>query len=316
MNNAEKKIHEIIGIDGFITVDQFFKIASEYYYKNCNPFGSAGDFITAPEISQLFGDVIGVWCASTWMKLGSQKFTLVEMGGGKGTLMSDILRATKNVKGFHTSLEKVVMIETSDSLALAQQEKLKAYDNVVWVKSIEEVQADNCIFICNELFDALPFKQYIGSQERVIIIKDNNLMFKDVNENVDVTEVSEVAQKLCEEIKRISLAALIIDYGYLEAPKISTLQAVKKHEYTDVFANIGEVDLTYNVDFSALLKCFKEARVITQSSFLKEYGIELRAQKLVEQGYEAVKMKFELDRLISPTQMGELFKVLEFVKKS
>lgn len=311
MNKAEKRIRETIEKDGRITVEEFFKISTEYYYNSKDPFGVNGDFTTAPEISQLFGEMIGVWIANTWINIGMPKFHLVEMGAGRGTLMSDILRATKNVAGFKEAMQGIIIIENSEYLTNHQNEALKNHA-VKWVKEIEEIEHNNCIFVCNELFDALPFKQYLNGKERGVVLRNGECTFDDVNEEGSVTEVSDISKKLCEEIKRISKAALIIDYGYIQAPGVSTLQAVKSHKKVGVFDYIGEADLTYHVDFSALLSHFPNSTIKTMAAFLKENGIEVRAQKLVEAGYNNVKMQLELKRLLSSSEMGELFKVLEY----
>lgn len=312
MNKAEKQVREIIEKEGRITVEEFFKISTEYYYNSKDPFGVNGDFTTAPEISQLFGEMVGVWIASTWIKMDMPKFTLIEMGAGRGTLMSDILRATKNVAGFKEAMQGITIIENSEFLTKRQQETLKEYE-VNWVSKIQDIENDNCIFICNELFDALPFKQYLNGKERGIVLRNGEYTFDDVNEEGKIIEVSDLSKKLCEQIQRISKAALIIDYGYIQAPGISTLQAVKGHKKVEIFDFIGEADLTYHVDFSALAQEFNNVSIKSMAHFLKENGIEIRAQKLVNAGYDIAKMEAELTRLLSSSEMGELFKALEYI---
>jgi NADH dehydrogenase [ubiquinone] 1 alpha subcomplex assembly factor 7 len=311
MNKAEKQVREIIERDGRITVEEFFKISTEYYYNSKDPFGVKGDFTTAPEISQLFGEMLGVWIANTWINIGMPKFNLVEMGAGRGTLMSDILRATKNVAGFKEAMQGIIIIENSEYLSNLQKEKLKDYE-VSWVKTIEEVEHKNCIFVCNELFDALSFKQYLNGKERGIILRNGEYTFDDVNEEGTIIEVSDYSKALCDQIRSISKAALIIDYGYIQAPGVSTLQAVKSHKKVGIFDFIGEADLTYHVDFLALLSLFPNSTIKTMAAFLKENGIDVRAQKLMDAGYNIAKMQSELTRLLSSSQMGELFKVLEY----
>lgn len=324
MNNAKEKIFEIIKKEGFITVEKFFEIASSYYYQNNNPFGKSGDFITAPEVSQLFGEMMGVFIASNWLSEGKPRISLVEMGAGNGTLMLDVLRATKSIEGFHDAIDKVYIVETSDRLIRIQKDKLKAYSNIEWLKNINEITNDNCYFFCNELFDALPLKQYVSKDgryyERIIKLKDNKLIFSipETSENIESTisedgnviEISEVSRELSVQIKRISKLALIIDYGYLQTMGKETLQAIKNHKYSDVLSDIGDSDLTYLVNFKLLQNYFDNSQVITQSEFLRMNGIDLRAQILISKGYDKHLMISELDRLLSRDEMGELFKVL------
>lgn len=296
-------------------VDEFMKSAISHYYANQTPFGVKGDFITAPEISQMFGEVIGAWIVSKWQEKSLKRFNLVEVGGGQGTLMHDILRSTQVFKDFHTALNNVYMIESSPRLAKLQQAKLQEYNPII-ISDITKLRGENNIIFCNEFFDALPIKQFhLTTGEERKIINENGLKFTFGEEDIieKSPESLDCANKIAEKITKGF--AVIIDYGYTEPPKKSTLQAVKNHKFHNILQDVGEADITALVDFTALQNVFIKkgfkTQISTQNAFLINNGIMLRADKLIKSGADAHKIEQDLDRLISKKQMGELFKVLE-----
>jgi NADH dehydrogenase [ubiquinone] 1 alpha subcomplex assembly factor 7 len=331
-NQLLTKIFEYTKEHNGIALDQFMQLAIEHYYANHEPFGRDGDFITAPEVSQMFGEMIGVWCTNIWSKLQLDKFSLVEIGGGRGLLMKDLLRATKHVSVFNIALEHIYMVETSDKLIKVQQEQIQD-PRVIWVKHINMVPQGNLLIIANEFFDALPIKQYKKSQdgwkEIIITEQENKLEFSLADKIAainypssegSILEVSEASISYAKIMadKMLYGAMLIIDYGYLQKPLISTLQAVKNHKYHNVFQDIGSADLTAHVDFAELINAFNslgcENHLSSQGDFLLNYGIGTRVKKLIENGAQEKVIMNQLNRLVHPEQMGELFKVLEVVK--
>lgn len=306
------------------------------YYIKQNPIGRARDFITAPEISQLFGEIIGIFCVSEWMRIGSPaSFNLIELGPGRGTMMQDILRGTKHVKGFKEAIN-LHFVETNENHIKIQKELFLGN----WHSEISSVLFDKpFILLANEFFDCLPINQYIFSQdgwcERCIIdnkdfvnVKVDHELAKYLSreyQNVPINSIVEInyparnmVEYLCQVLKTMKGSVLIIDYGYdLDLPLGSSLQAIKSHKFHSIFENIGEADLTAHVDFRALRKIALENKlnplpVMTQRDFLLKYGIDLRASILMKNALteESEDIKRGLSRLIDNNQMGELFKVL------
>jgi NADH dehydrogenase [ubiquinone] 1 alpha subcomplex assembly factor 7 len=348
------QLKKIIQEKGSISIADFMEQVIAHpefgYYARCDAIGDTGDFITAPEISQLFGEIIGVWLAYYWNEKGRpNNIALVELGPGKGTLMNDILRSTKHVQGFHQSLS-VHLIEISPRLRSIQKKALDHYHNVqfFWHNRFADVPSLPIFLVANEFFDALPIHQYIkysncwyenmvsitpGREElyfnKIPVAKDNRKFLEVDYQNVEEDLLVEVCPAGITIIKEIALrikeqggAALVIDYGYdTDSGKklhyTSTLQAVKNHKYHPVLSDIGEADITAHVDFSALKKAalvkgVNVHEIISQREFLVSMGINVRARMLVSGSNSFTKEAIlkGLDRLISPLQMGELFKVL------
>jgi NADH dehydrogenase [ubiquinone] 1 alpha subcomplex assembly factor 7 len=322
------------------------------YYTNNNPFGLAGDFTTAPEISQMFGELIGLWCANTWVSLGKPNpFIIAELGPGRGTLMADALRALETVPECRQALN-VHLVEFSPNLRI-QQAKALAHINVTWHQTIYSLPHHPTIFIANEFFDALPIDQFVQhnnnwykrlicldsnsseSEPEFIFTLSSNPQPKDLfppslrefNKNGTITEISLESCKIVEEIAaRIdtnSGSALIIDYGYEDLSTANSLQAIYKQNYSSVLKNSGSSDLTAHVNFkllvqSANIRDIKCWGTISQSVFLKRLGIEARACKLISSATPEQKKSILLacERLISDNQMGNLFKVLSIGDKT
>lgn len=328
MSPLEKQIRQSIEVNGPMSIETFMGMAVSHYYATRDPFGSEGDFTTAPEISQMFGELIGIWVADTWMKLGQPSpFNLVEGGPGRGTLMADILRATKGVDGLHQAMN-IHLMETSPRLRELQREMLEGY-NVEWHANLDDLSDDPLIFIANELLDALPIRQYQCQSgkwyERVIGIEDDKLIFGFTDSTLNLPSVEgaikEISPASIHFMAQLSLkirdckgAALLIDYGYDEAVTGDTLQAVKAHGFVPVLEDIGNSDLTALVDFLMMAKVSQVPvrGPVTQGDFLRTMGIQQRFEKLKANAtpQQVMELQSGMVRLIGDDQMGVLFKVL------
>ena len=347
MSELLKHIKNRIALKGPLSVSDYMREAlfnSEHgYYMTGDPLGKRGDFITAPEISQMFGELIGLWCAVTWEKMGSPtKINLIEMGPGRGTLMADALRATSAVSGFLGAIN-IHMIETSPSLKKRQERNLRALNsNITWHESFQDVSDGPFILIANELFDVLPIRQFVKSTngwlERKVgcnrqgelawVVDQNCLLSADLitpqlirSDMGSIFESCHVAVDLITNITKSVIkfggAALVIDYGYLKSGLGDTLQAVKDHNYFDILREPGKADLTAHVDFGCLAKNAKATGglvhgPVTQRDFLRRLGIEIRSNQL--KNLASTRQKSEvltsLNRLIGADEMGNLFKVM------
>lgn len=307
------------------------------YYTTHDPFGVAGDFITAPEISQMFGELIGLSLAQSWLDQGSPpRITLAEIGPGRGTLMRDLLQATRKVPGFHAALE-IILIEASPAMRTLQADTL-SNSSPRWVDSVTDLPDQPLYLIANEFFDALPIRQYQregpGWSERRIGAQGDALVFgktkasgmdalnhrlKDTKDT-DLVEICPAAPPIITAIsQRIAAfggAALIIDYGDWRSLG-DTLQAVRAHRPTDPLADPGQADLTAHVDFEALAGAARAAgcahtKLTPQGVFLERLGITARAQSLAK-GQSGAKLDSLISahrRLTHPEEMGILFKTL------
>ncbi|KAF0186073.1 MAG: hypothetical protein FD163_741 [Hyphomonadaceae bacterium] len=315
------------------------------YYTTRAPIGAKGDFITAPEISQMFGEMIGVWVTSNWYELGEPTaFHLIELGPGRGTLMKDVLRVLEKNPQLCAGLS-LKMVETNPHFRAMQAEVVKGFD-CQWFDGIEAALLGEApfILIANEFLDCLPIKQFIktdtGWHEWQVIIDENdrlNFKFADATQNppkpVDVEAqvgtIVEIATALPAIIEAISKAlranngmALFIDYGYFKGETGDSLQALHKHEKVWPLSHIGEADLTAHVDFAVIAETALEQQIEiigpkTQREFLLEMGVEVRAQALCTANpARENEIKNDLSRLIDHDQMGDLFKaiVLKFTK--
>ena len=328
MSPAEKQIRQAIELNGPISVEMFMGLAINHYYATRDPFGAEGDFTTAPEISQMFGELIGIWVADTWIKLGQPSpFNLVEGGPGRGTLMADILRATKGVDGLHQAMN-IHLIETSPHLREMQRQTLAGYE-VEWHSNLETIPNDPLIFIANELLDALPIRQYQSFEgkwyERVIGLENDKLVFGLTESTLNLPPVEgaikEISPASIHFVAQLSLkirdckgAALLIDYGYDEAVTGETLQAVKAHGFVPVLEDIGNADLTALVDFVMMSKVSQVPVIgpVTQGEFLKSLGIQMRFERLKAKAtlQQVMELQSALVRLTAEDQMGTLFKVM------
>jgi SAM-dependent MidA family methyltransferase len=347
--SLKARIAALIEAQGPMSVAQFMTISlldpKCGYYATRDPLGAGGDFITAPEISQMFGEMIGLWLVQAWSDQGCPKNPrLVELGPGRGTLMADILRTARVAPEFLADLE-VVLIEASPALQQVQADRLRGLGaDVSWAAQFDDGLGDRPLFlIANEFFDALPVRQYVktgrGWCERMVTVLNGELAFalapvpvppatippgRENAPDGGVYESSPAAIALAEDIAGIVAAkggaALIIDYGYAEVTGFSeTLQAVSGHRFADALAEPGEDDLSAHVDFAALAQAGRRggARVfgpVTQGMFLANIGIAERAEQLMKSNPESASdLLSATERLIGNDQMGQLFKAMAFV---
>ena len=304
------------------------------YYTTREPFGEKGDFTTAPEISQMFGELVGLSLAQSWLDQGAPSpFTLAELGPGRGTLMADVLRACAGVPGFLDAAQ-ITLVEASPALRAVQRETLKGHE-VTWLDSTAELPDAPLFLIANEFFDALPIRQFIrqgaGWAERMVGATDSTLSFGlgpvtpqpalahrlDDTRDGDLIELrghaGEIMQSIGTRIAQHGGAALIFDYGDWRALG-DTLQALENHKPADPLTTPGRADLTAHVDFEALATACPCAysRVTPQGVFLERLGITARAQKLAQTlTGEALQSHIAAHRrLTHPSEMGNLFKVM------
>lgn len=316
-----------------MTVADYMAAANSHYYATRDPLGAAGDFTTAPEISQMFGEMVGVWIADLWSRAGSPAFRYVELGPGRGTLAADALRTMSR---FGCTPLAVDLVETSPALRAAQRTRLPAAEHHDEVDAIPDDAP--LVIVANEFFDALPVHQYVrtiaGWRELMVergggklsaipgdIPADDSVpaMLRDngVGSIVETAPVSATIMQRCAfRLARQGGAMLVIDYGYRGPAAGGTLQAVKAHRFADPFADPGEVDLTTHVDFTALADAARSAGVeiagpVGQGAWLQALGIDARLKALAAAAPErAGELAGQRDRLVAPQAMGDLFKVM------
>ncbi|MET4805438.1 SAM-dependent methyltransferase [Limibacillus sp. MBR-115] len=347
-HNLTHRLKRRIALEGPISLADYMAAVltdpSGGYYMTDDPFGVSGDFITAPEVSQMFGEMVGLWCADLWQRVldGPKRFILAEVGPGRGTLMSDLLRAASVLPGFAEAAE-VHLVEVSPALRKAQKKTLKNW-NVTWHGELSSLPEDApLVIIGNEFLDALPVRHYEkcedGWRERLIGLDDSGERFvfllgplspsapafippalHDAPLGV-LAEVSPIAVSLVRSLaQRLVLqggAALFIDYGRQHPSYGATLQAVRGHRPHDPLVEPGSADLTAHVDFASLIDAAETAGAaafgpVTQGAFLQAMGLEIRAEALRRHADERQRLDIDsaLTRLMSPEEMGELFKVL------
>ncbi len=312
------------------------------YYTTRTPFGAQGDFITAPEISQMFGEMLGLCLAQAWLDQGAPAaFTLAELGPGRGTLMADVLRATRGVAGFHAAAD-ICLIEASPALRAVQAQTLAAF-SPRWLDSAAALPDAPLFLLANEFFDALPIRQFhrqgdawaevmVGaSGESLAFGKSAPLSLPALDHRIrdtqegDVVEICPAAAPIMDAIsQRIAArggAALIIDYGGWNGVG-DTFQALRAHEFADPLAQPGMADLTAHVDFAALAAApaphALRAQYAAQGPFLQALGLNARALRLAQSlsGPALAQHNGATQRLTSPTEMGQLFKVLGLTRTS
>lgn len=318
------------------------------YYVNQNPFGKSGDFITAPEVSQVFGELIGLWFADLWLKMDRPvKVHLIELGPGKGTLMADMVRVLNVLPDFLNVLE-LHFVEASPQLTEIQKEKLTDFTGkITWHETVKsalaasEVDDAPTYLIANEFFDALPIRQFqkgdLGWHERMVTVNENGdglvtmlspfpvqdvelpaaLKIAGLHSVIEVSPMAEyVTNLIAQHIKTYSGAALFIDYGYNESRTGETLQAIEKHKYANIYERPGYADLSSHVNFGRMLDIVKFIGLTPlgpkeQGRFLSEMGIEERVKILSKNATPEQRKNIlsAVKRLIAPDEMGTLFKV-------
>jgi SAM-dependent MidA family methyltransferase len=297
---------------GLISVEQYMGLCNALYYATRDPLGEAGDFTTAPEISQMFGEIVGGTLADCWLRAGAPAdAAYVELGPGRGTLAADALRVLRQA-GFAGAVH---FVETSPVLREVQG---KLHPHAEWHDNLLTItEGQPLLLVANEFFDALPIRQWVGKKERRILFEGDRLEF-DLNGAIreDSPARDAVAWEIGAQINVRGGVALIIDYGHARSALGETLQAVRGHRFADVLANPGEQDLTAHVDFEALAKAasvgtVEVTQVVNQGEWLGRLGIGSRAEALAKAHPErAEEITASLARLCDPGAMGQLFKVL------
>lgn len=353
MTELGNKIRAMIETEGPMTFDRFMQLCLGHpelgYYLTRDPFGARGDFTTAPEISQMFGELVGLWLAETWTRQKiSEPVRLVELGPGRGTLMSDALRACRVVPEFLKAIKEICLVETSPILRRKQEEKLQGRGIPVrWLDSAADIPAGPAMIVANEFFDALPVRHFIrveeGWCEKLVGVDESGAFFVGLSPEPEplittdapvgsILEIGAAAHRLtanlATHIAQHGGGALIVDYGHVETSFGETVQALRNHTAVDPLTDPGECDITAHVDFASLRRAGEAsgARVygpMTQADFLTRLGVVQRAEALRAGASpaQAASIDGELRRLTSTGEepgaggamvpgMGALFKVL------
>ncbi len=311
------------------------------YYATRDPFGTRGDFVTAPEVSQMFGEIVGAWLVHVWRMIGAPApVRLVELGPGRGTLMADILRVATKAPDIRVAIT-VDLVETSPTLRKRQAEMLADVESeIAWRDSLFDVPQGPLLLVANEFFDALPVRQFVRVEgtwrERVVGLDETGKLTFGIGPSAieggpaapdgAVFELRPAADAVVAEIaRRIATengAALIVDYGHAETTIGDTLQAVHGHDYADALATPGEADLTAHVDYAALSRSAAREGAsahgpIPQGEFLTALGLMERAEKLGANADAPTRASFRAaaERLAGPDAMGTLFKALALTRR-
>jgi SAM-dependent MidA family methyltransferase len=308
----EKRLRRRIAAEGPIPVSVYMAEANAHYYATRDPLGAAGDFTTAPEISQMFGELAGLWLTDLWLRAGRPEGAhYVELGPGRGTLAADAQRVMKGAG----LAPDVHLVETSPVLRQAQAERVPG---AIWHDDLSTLpKAGPLLVVANEFFDALPIDQ-LDTAGRIRTVDWRDGRFVPIGEVETETSPASlaIAADLAQRIAAQGGAALIVDYGHDRPGRGDTLQAVYRHAYADPFEAPGERDLTAHVDFSALAKAAKGVRVsgpVPQGDWLDAMGLPVRAAALARAApARTEEINAARDRLSAPSQMGRLFKVLAF----
>ena len=330
-------------LDKFINLSLYDQKSG--YYMTKNPFGKDGDFITAPNISRLFSEMIAIWIISFWQSLGSpKKFNLIELGAGNGEMMKVFIESFKNFTTFSKSCNFIIH-EKSPSLIKIQKKKL-IKSKIVWASNISKINNNPSIFVANEFFDSMAIKQFVKKKkiwfekyinfenkkkahffEKKVNIKkiEKKINFK-ISHNQNFIEYPQLGlsylKKISKIIKKNNGGLLIIDYGYTEKKMKNTLKAISSHKFANILSNIGNVDITHNINFDLFKKFTKkigglENNLTTQREFLSKMGIKRRAE-IISQNQNFLQkadIYYRLKKLISEKQMGDLFKFMLIKKR-
>ena len=313
MTPLERALRDRILSEGPITVEAYMHACNGYYYATRDPLGAAGDFTTAPEISQMFGELVGACLADCWTRAGKPAdAAYVELGPGRGTLAADALRAMRS-----SGLEPPVhFIETSPVLRKAQA---GAVAGASWHDDLSSIPAVPVLLVANEFLDALPVRQFVGGLERKVIAAAGGLAFdRDGVISEDSPARNAAAAQVASHLAANGGVALIIDYGYSKSAPGDTLQAVRGHRFAPLLDKPGEQDLTAHVDFESVATAAREAGasvtpVAMQGQWLERLGIAARAEALARaHPARAKEAESARKRLCDADQMGELFKAIAF----
>ena len=325
MPSLAEQLRERIRAEGAITVEAWMAACNAHYYATRDPLGAAGDFTTAPEISQMFGELVGACLADCWRRAGAPADAVyAELGPGRGTLAADALR----VMGKAGFAGETHLVETSPALRQAQGERLAGTS---WHEQIDDLPPVPLLLAANEFLDALPIRQWVGDEERRVALDGAKLVFADdarpspppnppPSRGREIREDSPAREKavkaLGQHLARHGGVALVIDYGHAHTAPGDTLQAVRGHRFADPLADPGEQDLTAHVDFEAIAHAAKTSGAlvsgpVAQGEWLERLGIGQRAQSLIASHPDKRHdVEQAVDRLCGRDQMGELFKVM------
>lgn len=349
MNALAQELAELIRQEGPISISRYMALCLGHpghgYYMKQDPFGADGDFTTAPEISQIFGELIGIWAASVWQAMGApDSIRLVELGPGRGTLMQDMLRAARAMPGFREALS-VHLVEMSPVLRERQRVTLAASNATPhWHDRIEQALEGPAIIVANEFLDALPLDQFVrtaeGWRERLVGLDGEGRLAFGLSGAPDASlavaaPVSSVLEQPAAALDAVAAVArhvaaeggagLFIDYGPARSGFGDTLQALKRHEFVDALAEPGDADLTVHVDFARMAQAGLAAGAaahgaVTQRDFLLGLGLQQRFEALSRRATPAQveTLAGGVERLIAtgPKAMGDLFKVLAVANRN
>ncbi|MBI1210762.1 MAG: class I SAM-dependent methyltransferase [Alphaproteobacteria bacterium] len=342
MTRLRDHLASLIAAEGPLSIAEFMRSVAAAYYEKGDPFGAAGDFTTAPEISQVFGELLGAWSVAVWELLGSpSRFSFVELGPGRGTLMRDALRAARVRPAFLAAAD-VLLVELSQTLREKQRDALKdaPVRTLQWLEAFHAPRGQPLIVLANEFFDALPIRQYVateqGWRERCVGFDGDEFVFslsptvmpRDLTP-ITLEQVSEravvelspardaLAETIAEQLVIETGGALAIDYGFLGPAVGDTLQAMRGHRFESVLADPGHADVTSHVDFAALATGFARGGAevygpLAQGAFLQRLGGRERMEALSSGATAAQREGLEAGfaRLTADDQMGSLFQVL------
>lgn len=310
MTPLERALRERIRASGPISVEAFMDACNGVYYATRDPLGAAGDFTTAPEISQMFGEIVGAALADCWRRAGSPAAAFAELGPGRGTLAADAVRVMR-AAGFGGPVH---LVETSPVLRAAQAERVP---DAHWHSSTRELPGAPLLVVANEFLDALPIRQFAGGAERQVTVAAGGLAFDRGGEIVEDSPARDGAvTAIAEHLVAHGGAALLIDYGHSKSAPGETLQAVRRHAFAPVLANPGQQDLTSHVDFESVAKAAAAAGagvtpLVPQGEWLRRLGIASRASALAKSHPgRAADLEAALSRLCEDGEMGMLFKVM------
>jgi len=345
----KKIINKIFKNNKIVSIEKFIKLclfSKEGYYKKSNVIGKEGDFITSSEISQLFGEIFGIFIIIIWQNKIKKKFNFIELGPGNGTFLMDLLKITNKFKNFNKALN-IHLIEKNINLIQKQQKKLldKNYNlnKITWSKNFNIKNKEPSIIFANEFFDCFPIRQfyYKNNQwfEKMVTVNNDDCSLKFVDSKINqsiilnklqknssmILEISKSREdyfnKICRHINLNGGMIIIVDYGYTNYPSNFTLQSTYNNKKSNIFENIGEQDITSLVDFGNLLYLSKKNKLnvevfTTQREFLLQNGIKERGKKILENCNTVQKklIKKGLERIIDKEDMGSLFKVLVLSK--
>lgn len=306
-----RALAERIRKEGPLTVEAYMEACNSYYYATRDPLGAAGDFVTAPEIHQMFGELVGAALADVWIRAGRPADAVyAELGPGRGTLASDVMRVLRRV-GFDGAIH---LVEASPALQAVQSELLP---EAHFHETIDTLPGVPLLLAANEFFDALPVRQFVEGRERRVMLAAGGFAFDRDGAIVERSPArAEVADMLSGHVAEHGGAAIVIDYGYSKGEQGDTLQAVRGHRFSYVLDHPGEQDLTAHVDFASLADAARQAgatpsRVVSQGTWLETLGIAARAMALAAKNpQDTESISAARRRLCDEGEMGRLFKVL------